>query len=59
MLARMRSAGFSALIRDWPNRTNVLLVDRKALGIGAVQWAAIKFRYQHVAFLWRNLRGLQ
>lgn len=58
VLAAMRRSGFSVLVRDWPHRTNVLFVDRRALGIPALSWWGIKFRYQYFARLWRKLHGM-
>jgi FkbM family methyltransferase len=58
VIGTMRRAGFAVLKRNWPSRSNVLFVDRRALSLSWTRWAAIKFRYQHLAWLWRKLRGL-
>jgi FkbM family methyltransferase len=58
-IASMRNGGFNVLIRNWPSRSNVLFVDRRALSIGPFEWLGIKFRYQYVARLWRILRGIK
>jgi FkbM family methyltransferase len=58
-IATMLRAGFSVLIRNWPSRTNVLFVDRRALAIGWLDWIAMKIRYQYLALIWRKLAGLR
>jgi FkbM family methyltransferase len=50
----MKSNGFSVLVRNWPDRTNVLFLDRPALSIGLVEWLFLKTRYQYLAVLWRK-----
>jgi FkbM family methyltransferase len=55
-IATMTKAGFSALSRNWPSRTNVLFLDRRALSIGLLAWFILKFRYQYLAVVWRLLR---
>ena len=50
----MASSGFGVLVRNWPARTNVLFLDRKALSISHLQWISLKLRYQYLAFLWRR-----
>lgn len=57
-IANMQSAGFDVLLRNWPSRSNVLFLDRRALSIGFLEWLALKLRYQYIARLWRALRGL-
>jgi FkbM family methyltransferase len=56
ILRRMKGIGFSILYRDWPDRMDVLLIDRKAIGIGLLQWVLIKLRYQFLARLGRLLQ---
>lgn len=58
-IATMVTAGFSVLIRNWPSRTNVLFLDRRALAIGWIDWLGLKFRYQYFALLWRKFVGLR
>jgi hypothetical protein len=53
-ISSMKRHGFSVLVRNWPDRTNVLFLDRGALSIGLVRWTLLKLRYQYFAVLWRQ-----
>ena len=52
-IATFKFDGFSVLVRNWPSRTNVLFLDRSALGISWLEWMLLVLRYQYVAVFWR------
>ena len=56
-ISGMAHSGFSHLVRDWPVRTNVLFLDRRALSISLLKWIGLKLRYQYLALAWRRYRN--